>query len=215
MNRIVIVDDHFLLRAGWSYLIDPEEDLEICGAAGSVSEALELIEKTSPDLVITDISLPGRSGLELIKDTKVLHPNLPILAVSMHDESLYGERVLKAGGSGYLMKEAVSEQLIGAIRRVLDGKLYVSPNLAEQFLRVCSDGNSASGFPLARLTDREMEVFDQLGNGKGLEEIAKLLGIRARTVEAHRTNIRRKLDVPNSNAVMRFAVRWKESGQLS
>jgi len=106
MKRIVIVDDHFLLRAGWSYLIDPQEDLAICGAAGSVSEALEIIEKTSPDLVITDLSLPGRSGLELIKDLKALHPGLPVLVVSMHDETIYAERVIKAGGRGYLMKEA-------------------------------------------------------------------------------------------------------------
>ncbi len=213
-KRVLIVDDHALLRGGWHQLIDPEPDLEICGEAASASDALRLMERMRPDIVVTDISLPGRSGLELIKDLRSLHPQVPVLVVSMHDERLYGERVLKAGGRGYLMKEVASEELITAIRQVLRGRPYVSQSLSEVFLRGMVAGTSPV-FPLDRLTDRELEIFGLIGNGKSQGEIAKQLGIEPRTVEAHRAHIRKKLGLPDSNALLRFAVRWFETAEAA
>lgn len=210
-KRILVVDDHALLRCGWHQLIAPEDDLEICGEAASVEEALRKVDELRPDIVVTDITLPGRNGLELVKDLKVLYPDIPVLVVSMHDERLYGERVFRAGGFGYIMKESASEQLVAAIRQVLLGKHYVSQTLSDLFLGGMS-GAAAARFPLDRLTDRELEVFDLIGHGRSQAEIAKQLGIEPRTVEAHRTNIRKKLDLPDSNALFRFAVRWFESG---
>lgn len=206
-KRVLIVDDHALLRCGWHHLLAPEEDLEICAEAGSVAEALRAVDQALPDVVVTDISLPDRNGLELVKELKALHPEIPVLVVSMHDEKLFGERVLKAGGWGYLMKESASEELVVAIRHVLKGEAYVSPALSARLLAVMVHGNSTA-FPLDSLSDRELEIFTLLGSGRSQEEIASQLRIKPRTVEAHRTNIREKLKLPNSAALLRFAIRW-------
>lgn len=209
-KRILVVDDHEILRCGWHQLISVEDDLEICGEAGTVSEALNLVEQCHPDIVVTDISLPGRNGLELVKELKLNHPEIPVLVVSMHDEKVYGERVLRAGGRGYVMKETASDQLVDAIRQVLRGKPYVSEALSSAFLEGMFIGTPAK-FPIDRLTNRELEVFDLIGKGHSQLEIAQTLGVEPRTIEAHRTNIRKKLGLPDSHALFRFAVRRFES----
>jgi DNA-binding NarL/FixJ family response regulator len=218
MNRdakILIVDDHPLLREGLQRVIGSEEGLEICGVAGSVGEALRLTESTSPDLVITDLGLPERSGLELIKDLRALHPCIPVLVLSMHDEMLYAERAFAAGAKGYVMKETAAEHLITAIRTVLGGGVYASAAITSHFLHSFSNGNSlCPSFPLKRLTDREMEVFELIGAGKSTQDIGERLGISPRTVDAHRAHIRRKLGLTCAGELVRYAIRWAEGGSL-
>lgn len=210
-KQILIVDDHPVFRHGVTYLIDMEDDLQICGTAGSAAEALDLTAKLRPDLVVSDLTLPDKNGLELLKDFKAMHAKLPVLVVSMHDELIYAERVLKAGGRGYLMKEN-SDKLIEAIRQVLEGVVYVSPEVTNHFLTSLADGEQAAfSFPLARLTDSELEVFELIGQGKATEAIAGQLNISARTVDAHRAHVREKLGLADSNEVLRYAVRWVES----
>lgn len=216
MKKVLIIDDHPILREGLERIIDVEDDFSVCGSAGSVGEALAQVEKTGPDLVITDLSLPGRSGLELIKDLKATRPELPVMVVSMHDEMIYAERVLKAGGRGYLMKGAFPGELVKAMHLVLEGEVYASQAVTNHFLQTLSagKGQAKSGYPLDRLTDREMEVFDLIGQGKGNQGIAARLGISPRTVDAHRVHIREKLGLSDGTALTRYAVRWIEAGVL-
>ncbi len=212
MKRILIVDDHPVVRGGLQSIIDGRPDLTVCATAGSVQEALAAVETSSPDLVLSDLGLPGRNGIELIKDLRTLHPGLPVLVMSMHDELIYAERVLRAGGRGYVAKEAPAEILLNAIAKVLSGGVFVSDLVTNHFLHGLSNnsGNKAS-FPIQRLTDRELEVFEHIGRGKSTLDIAGLLGISPRTVDAHRTHIREKLGLCDGNELIRFAVRWIES----
>jgi DNA-binding NarL/FixJ family response regulator len=216
MKRILIVDDHPVLREGIVHVLQAEKDLEVCGQAGSVSEAIRMVEATKPDLVLTDLTLPGRSGIELIKDLKTLAPQLPILVMSMHDEMIYAERVLRAGGRGYLMKETAADLLIDAIHKVLKGGIFASPAVTNHFLDSLSMGerNRTASFPLKRLTDRELEVFEKIGNGENTQRIAEQLSISPRTVDAHRSHIREKLGLGDSSTLTLYAVRWIESGSL-
>jgi len=215
MNRIFFVDDHPLLIDGLKAMIESKEGFEVCGEARSTAEALDRIPKCQPDLVVTDINLPDRNGLELIKDLRALDPELLVLVLSMHDEMLYAERVIRAGARGYIMKESGAQKTVEAIRRVLNGGVYLSDEASSHIL-----GN-LSGRPdqhprsrLEGLTDREFEVFEHVGQGKSAREIGDLLHISSRTVDAHRAHIREKLGVPDSPALMRYAVRWVEAGEL-
>lgn len=212
MSKILIVDDHPVVRGGLKSIIDGRDDLSVCATAGSVQEALALVDSTAPDLVLTDLGLPGRNGIELIKDLRTLHPELPVLVMSMHDELIYAERVLRAGGRGYVAKESPAEILLEAIRKVLAGGVFVSDLVTNHFLHGLS-GNSGqrTSFPIQRLTDRELEVFEHVGRGKSTHDIADQLGISPRTVDAHRTHIREKLGLCDGNELIRFAVRWVES----
>lgn len=190
-------------------IISSSGEFSSCGAVGSVNEALEMVETQHPDLVITDLSFPERGGLELIKDLRTLHPELPILAMSLHDELIYAERVLRAGGRGYIMKEASSDMLLNAIRRILRGGVFVSEGVTNHFLEGMSNGTGQkTNFPLQRLTDRELEVFELIGHGESNQEIARKLAISPRTVDAHRTHIRDKLKLSDGTALTRYAVRW-------
>lgn len=212
MSKILIVDDHPVVRGGLQSIIDGREGLTVCGTAGSVQEALAQVEATRPDLVLTDLGLPGRNGIELIKDLRTLHPELPVLVMSMHDELIYAERVLRAGGRGYVAKEAPAELLLQAIRRVLEGGVFVSELVTNHFLHGLSGNHGQkTSFPIQRLTDRELEVFEHIGRGKSTHDIADQLGISPRTVDAHRTHIREKLGLGDGNELIRFAVRWVES----
>lgn len=214
MYRILLVDDHVVFRLGLAAVIGTEPEMEVCGSFGSARDALEAIPKLQPSLIISDLSLPDKSGLELIKDVRPRFPKMPVLIVSMHEELLYAERVLKAGGRGYLMKEK-SDQLIPAIRTVLAGHVYVDPVVLNHFIDGRVDGpNIHYSFPLARLSDRELEVFELIGRGKATGQIASQLHISERTVDAHRTHIRTKLSLSDSNALLRYAVRWVEAGKL-
>lgn len=215
MKKILIVDDHPVLRDGLEGIITRKDGLTVCGKAGSVKEALAMVDETEPDMVLTDLSLPGRNGMELIKDLRTSHPELPVLVMSMHDELIYAERILRAGGRGYLMKEASAEQLLRAIARVLDGGVFVSETVTDHFLQGMSGKSGEKpSFPLQRLTDRELEVFELIGRGKGNHEIARMLSISPRTVDAHRTHIREKLKLADGNELIRYSVRWIESNMI-
>lgn len=216
MKRIVLVDDHPLLREGLKRLITNQQGLTICGMAGTVQEALALVQSEKPDLVITDLTLPGRNGLELIKDLCAGQQGIPVIVLSMHDEMVYAERVLRAGGRGYVMKDAPPERLLEAIRVVLDGGVFASQTVTNHFLKALSNGKTPSkpSFPLERLTDREMEVFELIGHAKSNHEIASQLRISPRTLDAHRAHIRVKLGLGDGNELTRYAIRWVEVGMI-
>jgi len=211
-QQLLIVDDHPMMREGLAQLINHETDLAVCGEAGSSSEALDLVEKLKPDLVLVDISLPDKSGLELIKDLHALHPGLPMLVISMHDESLHAERALRAGARGYIMKQEGGEKIMEAIRQALAGHIYVSNNMSARILETFSGRRSkASRSPIERLTDREFEVFSLIGQGVGTREIARRLSLSVKTVEVHRANIKQKLALKGATELVRHAVRWVET----
>ncbi|MDF1756228.1 MAG: response regulator transcription factor [Verrucomicrobiales bacterium] len=216
MSRILIVDDHPVVRQGLGHILSLQKDLEVCGEADSVDVAIEMVEQTDPDLVLTDLSFPGRSGLELVKDLKSIRENLPVIVMSMHDEMLYAERVLKAGGKGYLMKGTTGEQLLEVINQVLSGKVYASPAVMDHLLYSCTgvSESSKAAFPLERLSDRELEIFELVGNGKSSKEIGEQLKISPRTVDVHRSNILKKIGLTNSYELVLYAVRWIESGKV-
>jgi len=210
-QRVLIVDDHPMMRQGLAQLIDHEPDLAACGEADTAALALKRISADRPDLVLADISLPDRSGLELIKDVQALHPGLPVLVVSMHDESLYAERVLRAGGRGYIMKQEGGKRLMRAIRQVLSGQIYVSEKMAAKILEIFSGHRTeVTHSPVERLSDREFEVFQLVGQGKGTREIAEHLHLSTKTVEVHRANIKHKLELQRGTDLVRYAIRWTE-----
>jgi len=212
---VLLVDDHPFMRAGLALLINKQPDLALAGEAGTAAEAISVIERAPVDLVLSDITMPGRSGIEFIKDVQVMRPELPILVVSMHDELLYAERVLRAGARGYIMKEAGGENLLAAIRQVLRGEVYVSPRVSARILEAVSGRRPrGSSSPIEKLTDREFEIFELIGHGKGPRQIAEELNLSSKTVDVHRANIREKLQLPDSTALVRHAVRWVETKEL-
>jgi DNA-binding NarL/FixJ family response regulator len=211
-KRILLVDDHPFMRAGLAQLIERQADLAICGEAGDPAAASRELENTRPDLVLTDITMPGRSGLEFIKDLKATHPDLPILVVSMHDEVIYAERALRAGARGYIMKEAGGEALLAAVRRVLGGEIYVSPRMSAKILDAVSGRRPrGSHSPIEKLSDREFEVFQLIGHGKTTRDIAAQLHLSPKTVDVHRAHIKEKLELRDATALVRHAVRWVET----
>lgn len=213
-KTIFILDDHPMMREGLAQLINHEADLAVCGDAGTARDLEGAIARLKPDLLLADISLPEKNGLEVIKDMQALYPELPVLIISMHDESLYAERVLRAGGRGYIMKQEGGKKLMEAIRQVLSGKIYVSDQISGKILESLSHRNeAASGRPMENLTDREFEVLQLLGLGKGTSEIAQQLHLSNKTVEAHRANIKRKLNIKTGPELVRYAVRWVESAR--
>jgi DNA-binding NarL/FixJ family response regulator len=210
-TRIFIVDDHPMMRQGLMQLIQNEEDLEVCGEAEDAPNALQQIEQLKPTLLILDISLRSSNGLELIKDLQARIPELPILVLSMHDESLYAERVLKAGGRGYVMKQEGGKKIMEAVRHILSGQTYVSPTIAAQILESFSGRRKPAGSPVEMLTDREFEVFQLFGQGRTTKEIADQLHVSAKTIEVHRVNMKQKLRLSTAAELIRFAVRWVDS----
>lgn len=211
-RRILIVDDHPIMREGLSQLIQLEPELEVCGQAETAAQVEGMIKQHQPDLILLDISLPDKNGLEVIKDVHALYPRLAILVLSMHDESLYAERVLRAGGRGYLMKHEGGGKLIAAIRQVLSGQVYVSAKMSARILEIFSGGKSAgAASAVEHLTDRELQVFQLIGRGLGTREIAENLHLSVKTVEVHRANMKHKLGISKSPELIRYAVRWMES----
>ncbi len=212
VRRILLVDDHPVMRHGLAQLIRMESGLEVCGEAGSAAEGLQAVASLKPDLVVVDLTLPDKSGLELLKDVQALHPGTRCIVLSMHDEALYAERALRAGARGYVMKEAAAEHLIGAIRRVMDGGIYVSDAMASRMLEGVTGNRSKPVASLIdRLTDRELEILELIGTGVATKHIAERLSISARTVEAHRAHIKEKLGIPDGAALVRYAVQWVEN----
>jgi DNA-binding NarL/FixJ family response regulator len=210
-QRILIVDDHPMMREGLAQLIELEPDLTAESQADSAAQALQVIARSVPDLLLLDISLPDKNGLEVIKDIQTLHPALPILVVSKHDELLYAERVLRAGGRGYIMKQEGGKKLMLAIRQVLSGRIYVSEKISAKILESYSGHKADSHSPVETLSDREFEVFQLIGQGQGTRQIAKHLRISIKTVEVHRANIRKKLHLTSGAELVRFAIRWTEA----
>jgi len=206
------VDDHPMMREGLAQLIGHQPDMMVCGQSGDAGDALEKVRLLKPSLVLADITLPGRNGLELIKDIQVLNAAVSVLVFSMHDESFYAERVLRAGGRGYVMKQEGGNKIIEAIREVAYGRIFVSEKMAARILEIFSsrrpeDGKSA----VENLTDREFEVFQLIGQGMGTKDLAAQLHVSPKTIEVHRANIKAKLQVTNMAALIRYAVRWVES----
>lgn len=211
-RRLLIVDDHPMMRTGLAQLIDNEPDLSVADEADNARQAQEAVMKQKLDLILLDISLPDKNGLELIKDIRALKPELAILVVSMHDESLYAERVLRAGARGYIMKQEGGKKFLQAIRRVLEGGIYVSEKMSSRILEIFSGHQaSPSASPVARLSDREFEVFQLIARGSDTAAIARQLHVSVKTVEAHRVHIKEKLQLKTANDLVRYAVRWIET----
>ncbi len=207
--RVLVVDDHPIMRQGYSQLISLQPDLEMCGEAADVQEALRAVETTHPDLVIIDISLKDSNGIELMKQLRARDPHLKMLVVSMHDESLFAERALHAGASGYINKEETTEKLIDALRHVLAGKIFLSPAMTERMLnRAAGHNDDLQESPLASLSDRELEVFELIGKGLTTRRIASKLHLSSKTVDTYRQNIKTKLNLSNATELTLHAAQW-------
>ncbi len=209
---MLLVDDHPMTREGLAALIANQPDLQVCGEAGDAREAMEKIASLKPDIVLSDITLPGKNGLELIKDIQAMHPQVRVLVISMHDELLYTERVLRAGARGYVMKQEGGKKIAEAIRRVLDGQIHVSEKMSSKILEIFSGRRpDSAASPVENLTDREFEVFRLIGQGLETKRMAEKLHLSAKTVEVHRANIKAKLKLHSMSELIHYAVRWVES----
>lgn len=210
VKRILLVDDHPIMRHGLAQLIRSEPGLEVCAEAGSACEGLDAVDRHHPDLVVIDLTLPDKNGLELLKDIQAMHPGTLCLVLSMHDEDMYGERALRAGARGYIMKEVAADNLVTAVRKVLAGGIYVSDAMASRMLEQVSGQRPRQGAGIDTLTDRELEVVEMIGRGVATKNIATRLNISARTVEAHRAHIKDKLGITDGAALVRHAMQWVE-----
>lgn len=213
-TKVFIVDDHPLVRQGLSQIIGTQEDLEVCGEAEDSKSAMSGIDETNPDVIIVDISLQGNNGLELIKNVKAIHENIPILVFSMHDEGIYAQRALRAGAKGYVMKKESSDKIVEAIHKILKGEIYVSANVADQVLHQIVNGPANStASPVERLTDRELEVVQLIGRGLSTREIAESLTLSVKTIESHRAHVKEKLSLRNATELVQFSVQWVDQQQ--
>jgi DNA-binding NarL/FixJ family response regulator len=208
-NKVLLVDDHPMVRERLSELINEEPDLIVCGEAEDGHGALDAVEKQKPDVAVVDITLKDTYGIELIKDLKIRHPNLPVLVLSMHDESMYAERALRAGARGYLTKQEATRKVLDAIRQVLRGDIYVSEKMAATLLRRVAGAKreDEQQSPTSRLTDRELEIFQLIGQGLSTRQIAENLHLSVKTVEAHKAHIKEKLNLKSSPELLRYAIR--------
>jgi DNA-binding NarL/FixJ family response regulator len=209
VRRVILVDDHPIVRQGLKRLIELEDDLQVCGEAETVREARQLVRDAGPDAVVVDLSLKQGDGIELVKDIRAHHPALPVLVLSMHDESIYAERLLSAGANGYIMKQAASEQFLVALRRVLDGGIYVSEAVGNAMIqKFASGGAYLSTNPIDRLSNREVQVLQMIGRGLSTREAAEALNLSVKTVESHRQRIKRKLNLVTAAQLVQYAVNW-------
>ncbi len=208
-SRILIVDDHPLFREGLGQMIDRNPDLMVCGEAADAAEALTAIAELKPDLVLVDITLGGSNGLDLIKVIREKYPDLPVLVVSMHEESLYAERALRAGAMGYVMKHEPARTVRTAISKVLGGDIYLSERMSSSMLSKLMRGkNEAPVSPVEKLSDRELEVFQMLGQGKGTRQIAEELNLTIPTINSFRNRIKEKLQLKSATELMLHAIHW-------
>lgn len=208
-SRVMLVDDHPLLRRGLAQLINMEADLMVCAEAEDSPRAFTTVCEQQPDVVLVDISLKGGNGIELIKNIKARFPDMPMLVLSMHDESLYAERAIRAGSRGYIMKEEATEKVLGAIRKVLSGEIYLSEKMQAKMLQQIANGRTKMvNSPIEYLTDRELEVFRLIGEGRSTRQIAAELHLSVRTVEAYREYIKSKLNLKNSTELVQHAFHW-------
>jgi DNA-binding NarL/FixJ family response regulator len=210
-RRVFLIDDHTVVRNGLAELLNHTSDLQICGEAASAEEALEKIESSTPEIALVDLTLGEMTGLELIKTLKTRLPQLPLLVLSMHDESFYAERCLRAGAKGYIMKKEAIEQVEHAIRQILDGKVYLSQKMSDQFLLAVARGDAAKiGSPVNLLSDRELEVFECIGRGLGASEIARKLHLSVKTIESYQAKLKEKLNLKDSSALFQYTLHWVE-----
>lgn len=211
-HQIMLVDDHPMTREGLAAIINRQTDLQVCCEANNPAEAISHLAKSQPDLMVTDMTMPGRSGIEFVKDAHALRPELAILVLSMHDEMLYAERALRAGARGYLMKDAGSAKVLEVIRLVMTGQAYVSPQMSARLLQaVTGQRPRGSSSPIETLSDREFEVFRLLGCGKSTKEVAGELNLSSKTIDVHRGRIKEKLQIKDAASLIHYAVRWVES----
>jgi DNA-binding NarL/FixJ family response regulator len=208
-KKILLVDDHPVLRKGLVRLIDAKDEFVVCGEASTAADAMALIRELTPDLVIVDIGLPGASGIDLTKTIRAEFPKLPVLILSMHEEALYATRALRAGATGYIVKQDAVDNIATALHEALKGGRYLSPVIAAQMQTDGLDSEAhPTNDPMALLTDREFEIFELIGKGHEVREISEALGVSPKTVETHRTNIKEKLKLKNARQVTRMAVQW-------
>jgi DNA-binding NarL/FixJ family response regulator len=206
--KILIVDDHPIVRRGLRELVADEPDLEVCGEAEDVTEALQQAKALSPDAVVIDLSLKGGHGLELIQEIKAHDGRIKMLVSTVHDESLFAERVLRAGAMGYISKQESPDKIIDALRQVLRGEIYLSPRMANRLLRRLANGQSLETTPVDSLSDRELQVFEMIGQGLATKQIARKLDLSHKTIEAHREKIKSKLNLKTGAELSRHATQW-------
>ena len=208
-KRILVVDDHPIVRQGLALMINREPDLVVCGEAEEARGAMLVLASSRPDVQIVDISMTGPDGIDLLKNVRIHHPTLPVLILSMHDESVYAERALRAGANGYIMKQEATENVLVAVRRILNGEIYVSVRITNQMLKHYIGGSSAPrDSSIAELSDRELEVFRLIGDGHGTRQIAEELHLSIKTVESYQAHIKEKLSLRSARELMQHAIRW-------
>jgi DNA-binding NarL/FixJ family response regulator len=208
-KRVFLVDDHPVLRKGLVRLIDSKPGFVVCGEASTAVDAMTAIRELKPHLVVADIGLPGASGIELTKSIRSEFKDIPVLILSMHEEALYATRALRAGATGYIVKQDAVDNIANALQDTLNGKRYLSPEIAQQLQSDGEDDQLHSSHDLVNLlTDRELEIFELIGKGRDVREISKSLNVSPKTVETHRTNIKEKLKLKNSRQVARVALQW-------
>jgi DNA-binding NarL/FixJ family response regulator len=209
-KTVFVVDDHPLLRQGLAMMINQETDLMVCGEAEDAPAAMKAIASFKPDILIADISMNGPDGLDLLKNLRMLYPDLPVLVLSMHDESIYAERALRARANGYIMKQEATEKVLVAIRRILDGEIYLSSRMANKLLQQYMSGQTVeTDSRLAALSDRELEVFRLIGEGLGTRQIAEALHLSMKTVESYQAHLKEKLSLRTGRELMQHAIQWK------
>src|ERR1700688_195183 len=208
-KKVLVVDDHPIVRQGLTLLINREPDLVVCGEAEEAMSAMQLLASAKPDVLIVDISLSGPDGIDLLKTIRTTHPTLPVLILSMHDESVYAERALRAGANGYIMKQEATEKVLVAVRRILGGEIYVSDRIANKMLKHYITGSGTlRNSSIADLSDRELEVFRLIGEGHGTRQIAEELHLSIKTVESYQAHIKEKLSLRTSRELMQHAIQW-------
>jgi DNA-binding NarL/FixJ family response regulator len=213
-TKVLLVEDHAMFRERLAHLISEDFGMSICGETDNIREALDMARSSEPDLALVDITLKGSSGLEFLKDLKAQELQVPVLILSMHEETLYAERVLAAGAKGYITKHENSQTLLGAMRHVLDGKVYLSPQMTDNLLKKMS-GQDVTVSSLKRLTDRELEVFQMIGSGKTTREIAEILSLGMTTVDTYRTRIKEKLGLRNGTQLQHYASHCAQQGMFT
>jgi len=211
-TQILIVDDHPVVRDGLTTIINHEPDMNVCGEADSACQALKAVAELKPDVMVVDISLKNSDGIDLTKSVTAVHPKLFVIVLSVHDESMYAERALLAGAKGYLMKDAVSENIIKAIRTALSGEIYVSYTISKKFLhQIASDNAGMTKTPIESLSDRELEIFRLIGQGYKASQIADQLHLSTKTIETYRSRMKEKLNLPNAAELLQYAIKWAKS----
>ncbi|MEX0681184.1 MAG: response regulator transcription factor [Balneolales bacterium] len=215
-TKIIIVEDHPLMQKGIEMTLDAEMDFEVVGAAVSAEQALEFVSKVNPDLAIIDISLPGMNGIELIKHFRTHDPDLLMLVVSRHDEELFAERAIRAGARGYIMKMQAGEQLVEAVRKILKGGFFLSDKMSNKILMEMVSGGPGrkAASPYERLSDRELEVFRMIGQGKATRDIARRLHVSSKTIDSYKARIKEKLNIGNSSNLLQEAVQWVKEREM-